>query len=135
MRTKLSFAILPVAIILTWFFAGDSEQLPPRGPHGGQIKAVDNYYVEMKSDESTIYAYLLDRNKLAVRNGNVKCEVRLLFADSSIFEVKMEPFGTEGYYGLTAAQNYNLCLVTFTIFNAKISAAFKNNTLLVSSEH
>lgn len=133
MKTKLTYIVLPVAIILSWFFAQGYDSID-RGPHGGEIKAVDQYYIEMKSEPATIYAYFLDRNKMSVRNPNLKCEAKLMYADSSITKIDMLPFGTEGYYGKIAADNYNTCLITFTFAGEKVSAAFENERLLVTNQ-
>lgn len=133
MKTKIAFIILPVAIVLVWFFSQGSEAMD-RGPHGGEIKPVDNYFIEMKSEKSTIYAYFLDRNKMAVRNVNMSCEAKLMYADSSVLAIEMIPFGTEGYIGQTAADNYNTCLITFTVAGEKVSALFENSKLLVTNQ-
>lgn len=133
MKTKLTFLVLPVAIILSWFFAQGSESID-RGPHGGEIKAVDQYYIEMKSEPATIYAYFLDRNKMSVRNPNLKCEAKLMYADSTVTKIDLLPYGVDGFSGKIVADNYNTCLITFTFAGEKVSAAFENKTLLVTNQ-
>lgn len=133
MKTKLAFVILPVSIILVWFFSEGSHPAD-RGPHGGEIKPVDNFFIEMKSEKSTIYAYFLDNKKMTVRSPNITCEAKLMYADSSVLAIEMLPFGTEGFIGQTAADNYNTCLITFTIAGEKASAVFENTKLFATNQ-
>lgn len=131
MKTKAAFILLPVIVTAIWFIARGND-IGDTGPHGGRIKRVDRFIIEMKSvpTDNVIYAYLLDKSMLAVQNRNVQCNARLYYADSTVFDLRMVPYGIDGFVGETAAGNYNTCVITFRTEGQSVSATFENNRLL-----
>jgi hypothetical protein len=133
MKRKLTFIVVPIAIALTWVFS-QAFQTPERGPHGGELKAGNNYFIEMKHSMHMIQAYLLDENEATLSAADLRCAVVLYYADSSRYEVGMSRKGDHGFYGFTPDNYYTSSIVKFMLGGREVSATFDNVKITVDAD-
>lgn len=132
MKKLVTIILIPAAILAIWLFTRGTEQAA-QGPHGGDIKAAGNYWVEMKSNSNSVYSWLLDRNKMTIRNGDCYCEIWTVADDSSRTKVTMIPYGIDGFYGELKGDRYKQCIVLYEVNGEAISAIFEREGLIVES--
>lgn len=100
-----------------------------QGPHGGALKKSGNSYIEMKTVEKKLFAYLLDKKLRTLPNRDVLGEVRFFFPDSSTSNITLLP-EPDNSFTCGVPADFFACRITFKIGGNEISAMF-NNTLKV----
>ncbi|MGZ3904006.1 MAG: hypothetical protein ACXVC6_09940 [Bacteroidia bacterium] len=105
--------------VASWIF------LKPQGPHGGVVKKADNFYIEMKSDEKNLSAFLFDRKLKAVEAIDLQGDVRFHLQDSTDVSVPLTRLDGNEFKCVPPTGFYS-CRVTFRITGKSISANFFN---------
>ena len=100
-----------------------------QGPHGGALKQVGTSYIEMKTVEKKLFAYLLDQKLKTVPSRNMLGEATFYFPDSTTTNVPLlaEP---DNSFTCGVPGEFFACRITFKAGSNEISALF-NNTLKV----
>lgn len=108
-------------------------------PHGGEVKAVGKYQIEMvfspliKQDPLTFY--LMSKKGKPLNDTTVTGKAEFTFQDVSIAVIELEPRGENSYaVQLSDRIKSFICLVTFQINGENVMARFdsgisKSNTL------
>lgn len=95
----------------------------PRNPHDGVIRKAGNYFIEMKTGEKKLYAYLLDKKLKLIDATGVTGEARFLFPDSTDVNVPLTLLGKDTFTCETPA-GYSACRITFNIKGKSVFANF-----------
>lgn len=100
------------------------------GPHGGELKAAENFHIELKEAFPNLHCYLLDQKLLPVSNVGVLCEVRFFMPDETSVDLTLKPFLNDGFILESNSIVYNSCKVTFNISGKSVSAKFDKENLI-----
>lgn len=100
------------------------------GPHGGELKAAENFHIELKEAFPNLHCYLLDQKLLPVNNDGVLCEIRFFMPDETTVDLTLKPFLSDGFILESNAIVYNSCRVTFNISGKSVSAKFAKEHLI-----
>jgi hypothetical protein len=101
-----------------------------QGPHGGYLKKVGTSYIEMKTVEKKLYAYLLDKKLKTVSNRDIVGEARFFFSDSSTTSVSLLP-QTDNSFTCGVPGEFFACKITLRSGGHEISALFDNTVKVV----
>ena len=101
------------------------------GPHGGNVKNAGPYNIELKNSYPEFYVFLLDKNNTPIKNHNISCEAKFIFADNKSYSSTLIPFGDDGFYGEVISSNYYLCKINFNVRGKSISTVFENDITIV----
>jgi hypothetical protein len=93
MKTLFNYAILP-GLLLT---LGSWHVNPKDGPHGGITKRADNYFIEVKTSDKFVNAWLLDTQMKPIDNKDIACGAKFILADSTSLNVKLLPLDKDGF--------------------------------------
>jgi|ERR1035437_3365194 hypothetical protein len=126
--------IVPALFILAtlFFYAFKPFQTVTGGPHGGTLKQVENYHIELKKVNSSIYTYLLDPKLKPISNKEMSCTIKFFLPDSATMDVAMKPSGADGFISESNAFAYQSCKVIFKMPERSISAIFENENIIVN---
>ncbi|MBA3680932.1 MAG: hypothetical protein H0W73_07160 [Bacteroidetes bacterium] len=125
-KGKIVFLALLYCILIA-FVSWSKTQT--KGPHGGIIKKIQNYYIEINTPGKFIYTYLLDKKLNTISNKEVTCDVKFSLPDSTSFNLKLKPHTDGGFIGENLNGFYG-CIVTFTAFGKTLSAKYENASVL-----
>jgi len=102
------------------------------GPHGGELKETENYYIEMKATFPNLYFYLLTQKLEPVNNKGISCEATFFFPDQTSVVLSLKPFEDDGFIIESSKIVYNSCRVTFNVFGKSVSALFEKESMIVT---
>lgn len=133
MRTRTIFfavilVLVAILISMKTIFAQDL------GPHGGRIEKAENYNIEMKTDYTHFYTYLLTKKNKSINNKSISCEIRFFLLDGTTIDLPLKPFGDDAFVIDYFADDYGSFRVTFQVAGKAVSAKFENEKLLVKKE-
>ena len=131
MKQKIIFWALIISIPL--ISLGMNFFQPSLGPHNGTVKKAGIYYIEMKSLQQEIHAYLLDKKLTPIGNKGVTCEVKIVYPDSSCLTKPLKTFGYDGFSAEVTSIQFVNCTIFFKISGKTVSAHFENNNLIVTN--
>jgi len=129
-----------IKIILIWllvavsFLYADHIYQVTLGPHGGMVKAVKPYHIELRTANHSLFAYLLDADKKALPNLGLHCDGRIQYPDGTSSYIKFIPFEKDGFIAQAINNTYNSCKITMYLRNRSFIASFDNNQLFVSKK-
>ncbi len=132
MKSKLFLAVFFLSIASSAM----SQELNKTtlGPHGGAIKQVEGFQIEMKNSLDGFQAFLLDASSKPVGNKNVTCKVRLIFNDKSTVDYSLKSFGDDGFVCEANMRGVMSSRITFNLAKKSISALFLNESKLAGSK-
>ena len=104
------------------------------GPHGGILKSVESYKIEMLITYNRIYAYLYNKNVEPIRNKNITGEVVFVYEDNASLNIKLNPYENDGFIADVANPNYSYCTINFNIYGKMITTKFENQPELAKKE-
>ncbi len=126
MRPHFFFMVLYVATmgLVAYVAAGD------QGPHDGTVKKAGPYYIEMKTAEKRLFAYLLDKKLKTLSNAGIHGEADLVFIDNTTQNIPLMA-DKDSAFMCTVPAEFASCKITFTITGKAVSARFSNPVKLV----
>lgn len=126
MRPHFFFILLYVATmgLVAYVAAGD------QGPHDGIVKKAGPYYIEMKTGEKKLFAYLLNRKLKTLGNAGIHGEVDLVFTDNTTQNIPLLA-EKDSAFTCSVPADFTSCKVTFTITGKTVSARFSNPVKIV----
>ena len=96
-----------------------------KGPHGGQMVASGNYYVELLNKEGKVTVYLLDANEKTMGNKGITGSVVIQFTDKTNATVKLIANGDDKFNADNdKASAFTSCVVTIKVNGKTITANF-----------
>ncbi len=129
MKTKIILLALLFSGITFVFISMNIFQITT-GPHGGNIKQVDDFNIEMKIPHPDFYAYLLNKQCKPINNKGVSGEIRFFFPDSTSLDIPLQPYEEDGFRMESSVLDYYSYRVTFHAFGKFISAKFENENAI-----
>lgn len=124
-------------IIMLFFFIGiisysyTKSIYDNEGPHGGRLKSVDNFNIEVKVVSPGFHVYLLDKQLNSINNKGMSCEIRFFLYDNTILDVALKPFGNDGFMVESSLTGYHSYNVIFYAFGKQIKAKFEAENIIV----
>jgi len=110
------------------------------GPHGGTLKGVENYFIEMKQVEAPshavtkkLYAYLLDKKMKTFTNKEVSADILFFFPDSTSTSIPLKPEMDDAFTCEVPA-DYHACKITFNLDGKLLSAKFNSPIKMVKNK-
>ena len=119
--------IKSIAMMALLLFAGATISYAhgDKGPHGGQIVASGNYYVELLNKEGKITVYLLDANEKTMGNKSITGKAVLQFADKTSATIKLTPNGDDKYnIEREKSAKFTSCEISLVVNGKTIKANF-----------
>jgi len=132
MKNNMLF-LMPILLFAMVIFIGSEFFQPTLGPHGGTMKQVENYNIEMKNTYGNFYTYLLDNKQNPIGNKGISCGVKFFYADNTNVEVLLKPLGEDCFFTETTTP-FQTCRITFNVFGKKVSARFENEVPMVKKK-
>lgn len=100
-----------------------------QGPHGGMLKAADEYFIEMKSTADTsLSAYLLTKKLKTVSSKGISAEAKFFFTDSTALDVRLKADTLTDAFTARAAPGFYACKITFLVLGKEVSARFEKQS-------
>lgn len=104
------------------------------GPHGGRLKSVQNYKIEMLGSYRRVITYLFDKDLKPISNKGINGNVLFFYADNASLNVKLKPYETNGFYAEISAIDYFYCIVNLNVYGNTISSKFDNLSQLAEKD-
>lgn len=131
MRTQKIFILMFFLSLFLILYAYNRNAYNDIGPHGGRVKSVDNYNVEMKVTNHNFQAFLLDHQLNPISNEGVTCEMRFFLSEGSTLDVDLKAFGDDGFVVESSLKGYHFYNVIFYAFGKQIKAKFEDENFIV----
>jgi hypothetical protein len=104
------------------------------GPHGGRLKSVKNYKIEMLGTYNIVYTYLYDKNLKPISVKGITGNIMFYYSGNASINAKLKPFEANGFFAEVSPVDYFYCVVNFNIFGNYISTRFENLSELAKKE-
>ena len=104
------------------------------GPHGGRLKSVKNYKIEMLAAYNIVYTYLYDEKLKPISVNGITGNIMFYYACYSSINTKLKPYAVNGFFAEVSPIDYYYCVVNFNIFENLISTRFENLSGLAKKE-
>lgn len=131
MKTKRFFIVIFFLSFIAILYSYSRIIYDDIGPHGGIVKSVGNYNIEMKVSKPDFQAYLLDSRLNPISNKGMSCEIRFYLYDSSTLDIDLKPFGEDGFVMESGINGYHYYNVIFSFFGKQIRAKFEDENVIV----
>lgn len=131
MKKKPVYIIISLLLVGLFLYSYKSSVYNDIGPHGGRVKNVGNYNIEMKVASPNYQAFLLDNRLNPISNKGVTCEMRFFLYDSSTLDIDLKPFGEDGFIVESGIAGYHFYNVIFYAFGKQIKAKFEDENVIV----
>ena len=112
---------------------GSSSQTSNQGAHGGEVKAVGKYKIEMvyqplmKQDQ--VIFYLMNKKGKPVSNKEITGKAEITYSDKSNGTITLEQRGENSFAGQMVNKTGSfICLLTLTINGENVTARFDGGT-------
>ena len=106
------------------------------GPHGGRLKTVGNYKIELFGCDDHIEVYLFDRDTNAISNNNVSGNVEFFYNGQATLSRPLVHYGMDGF---TAKIPVNTFLYSKPTFNMDegviVTEKFENECLINANKN
>ena len=104
------------------------------GPHGGRLKSVKNYKIEMLAAYNIVYTYLYDEKLKPISVNGITGNIMFYYACYSSINTKLKPYAVNGFFAEVSPIDYYYCVVNFNVFGNLISTRFENLSGLAKKE-
>jgi hypothetical protein len=99
------------------------------GPHDGRLKKVEDYFVEIKSTDTSFYTFLLNSKQQPISNKGTTCEARFFFPDSTVASLDLKPYKEDGFT-VHMSNHFVACKITYHALGKTIWATFEEEKLI-----
>ncbi len=130
MKTKIIIAFI---ILVTSIKAQDTTSYVT-GPHGGLLKNVENYKVEVINTYGCITAYLFDSTVMLIPNKFISGSIMFFYNNDMHLNKYLIPNGTDGFTVDVASADYYYYVIHFKVNEKTISTRFENFAGLADKE-
>jgi hypothetical protein len=104
------------------------------GPHGGKLKAVQNYKIEMLGSYRRVITYLYDKDLKPISNKGINGNILFFYNDNASLNIKLKSYEDNGFYAEVSAIDYFYCIVNLTVYGKTISSKFDNLSQLAEKD-
>jgi hypothetical protein len=106
----------------------------PQGPHGGIVRKADDFFIEIKNEESLFSAWLLTKKLKTVKSTELVAETNFFFPDGTDLLVTMQNEKKDNGFTCQVPPGFIACQVKFN-FEGKIITARFDNPLKIVTNH
>src|SRR6185312_2076501 len=99
-------AIIKIIITLAFFVQVANAQQNSFGPHGGRLKSVGNYKIELFGCDDHIEVYLFDRDTNAISNNNISGAVEFFYSGQATLSSQLTHYGMDGFTAKIPANTF-----------------------------
>lgn len=104
------------------------------GPHGGLLKSVENYKVEVINTYGCISAYLFDSALKLIPNKYLSGSILFFFDNDVSLNKYLIPEGTDGFIVDVSNANYYYYVIHFKLNEKRIITRFNNSSSIAEIE-
>lgn len=104
------------------------------GPHGGRLKTVQNYKIEMLGSYRRVITYLFDKDLKPISNKGISGNILFFYTGNASLNIKLKPYEHNGFFAEVSAIDYFYCIVNLNIYGNTISSTFDNLSELAKKE-
>ena len=104
------------------------------GPHGGSIKHVENYNLEILNAYNSVLTYLYDKGLSPISNKGINGDIMFIYADNASLNVKLKAIESNGFIAEITNQDYFYFVINLNISGKFISAKFDNFSRLAKKQ-
>lgn len=104
------------------------------GPHGGLLKSVENYKIEVINMYGCISAYLFDGSLKIIPNKYLSGNILFFFDNNVSLNKYLIPEGTDGFSEDVSNANYYYYIIQFKLNEKRITARFNNSYSIAELE-
>jgi len=115
-------------------YGQDSLHTKP-GPHGGTLKAVENYNLELLRSLKIVKVFIYDIEMKAVSNAEASGEILFTYPENLTIINKLKPFSTNALMTEVGNENYASCRVTLTVKGQQLETKFSNQPALARKKN
>jgi hypothetical protein len=127
--------IITIVLALTMYNAQAQDTISNvSGPHGGKLKSVQNYKIEMLGSYRRVITYLYDNDLKPISNKGINGNILFFYNDNASLNMKLKSYETNGFYAEVSAIDYFYCIVNLTVYGKTISAKFDNLSQLAEKD-
>ena len=130
MKTKIIIAFI---VLVTSAKAQDTTSYVS-GPHGGLLKSVENYKIEVINTYGCITAYLFDKTLKAIPNKFISGSIMFFFNNDVSLNKYLIPNGTDGFTADVSSADYYYYTIRFEVNKKIISTRFDNLSGIAEKE-
>ena len=130
MKTKIIIAFI---VLATSVKAQDSTAYMS-GPHGGLLKNVEEYKIEVINTYGCITAYLFDGTLKVIPNKYISGSIMFFFSNGVSLNKYLIPSGSDGFMTDVSNTDYYYYSISFTVNKKIIRARFDNSLGIAEKE-
>lgn len=104
------------------------------GPHGGRLKPVGNYKIELFGCDDHIEVYLFDRDTNAISNNNITGAVEFFFSGQATLSSPLTHYGMDGFTAKIPSNTFLYSKPTFNMDGETIITQKFENECLISAD-
>ena len=127
MKTKIMIAFI---VLITSAKAQDSINYVT-GPHGGLLKSVDNYKIEVINRYGCISAFLYDSGLKIIPNKYITGSILFFFENEVSLNKYLIPEGVDGFSVDISNANYYYYIIQFKLNEKRIATRFNNSYSII----
>ena len=128
---KLKIIFIALFLLITFTLIAIRLMQPAIGPHGGIVREAGQYHIEIRSEYTCLYVFLLDGKTVPIPNRGILCELRVLFPDNTDTRLLLKPYGTDGFFIRLGSQRFQTYKICFNVFGENVSTEFNTENLVV----
>lgn len=98
--------IIKIIALLTFCTQIVCAQQSGFGPHGGRLKTVGNYKIELFGCDDHIEVYLFDRDTNAISNNNITGTVEFFYSGQATLNSPLTHYGMDGFTAKIPANTF-----------------------------
>jgi hypothetical protein len=125
--------IIKIIALLTFCTQIVSAQHSGFGPHGGRLKMVGNYKIELFGCDDHIEVYLFDRDTNAISNNNVTGAVEFFYNGQATLSCPLVHYGMDGFTAKIPGNTFIYSKPTFNMDGGAIVTEKFENECLISA--
>lgn len=131
MKTKIIIALI---MITTSVKAQDTNSFV-NGPHGGELKTVENYKIETVNTYGCITAYVFDGGLTLLPNKFISGSIMFYYNNGGSLNNYLIPTGNDSFTADVSNIGYYYYIIQFKVNKKVISTRFDNLSGIVENEN
>ncbi len=118
-------------VFLIFFVQALKAQQSGFGPHGGRLKTVGSYKLELFGCDNYLEIYLFDNDTNAINNSGIKGNVEFYYSGSATLSAPLAHYGMDGFTAKIPVNTFMYCKPTLDIKGEFIvTEKFENECLM-----
>ena len=121
-------------VLIMFFFAAGLEAQSGFGPHGGRLKTVDAYKIEVSGCDNYVEIYLFDSDTNAINNDHISGQVEFVYANEAVLISPLIHYGMDGFTAKIPKDTFLYSKPSLTVNGTFIVTEKFENECLMSAD-